>query len=627
MKHRHGLNKRQEEAVLAIDGPVMVIAGAGAGKTKVLAARILEIISRGVAPEHILAITFTNKAAGEMRSRVLGGLGSVGTQRAGHPFISTFHSLGLSIIKERHATLGLPARPAIWDRSDSMREIKKALRELGEEDIEPRAALGIISKFKGDGTSPAEYAAGVRGPWERAVARAWEKYEVSKRAAKAVDFDDLLVLPVELLRREEAARGEYRARWRYILIDEYQDTNALQAELAALLLGAEKNIFVVGDIDQTIYSWRGAQIKNLLRFEESYPGTRVVLLEENYRSTKNILDAANALIEHNQNRVEKVLLPTRGVGETIGLYQAFDERDEAGFVARKVRELMEAGRAPRDIAVLYRANFQSRALEEQFLAADLPYQVLGTRFFDRKEVKDALSWLRAALTPNPQDIERAVSSPSRGIGKVTLMKMLRGEDAGPKAVQFYGILARLREAAHHAKPSDLLKLVIAESGLEKMYREDKFEGAERLGNLRELVSLGARFDEEPAPKGIEDFLESAALQSEQDEIKEERNVVRLMTVHASKGLEFPVVFIVGLEEGLFPYESELEEERDPEEERRLMYVALTRAKEKVYLCYASYRTVFGSKSMGAPSQFLSELPGDILELEGPERLGKTIYLD
>jgi len=638
--HLSGLNSKQQEAVLAIDGPLLVLAGAGAGKTRVIAHRILEIVRSGVAPEKILAITFTNKAASEMRERVIDTLHkdptlplTPGSGKSRAPFVSTFHSLGLSIIKENAPLLGFKRTPAIYDRADSLREMKAALKQLSVEEIEPRAALSTMSKQKGQGVSVSEFNASAHTFHERTVAAAWNLYEQALRKDGAVDFDDLLVRAMQLLRDKPEVRAHYRAKWSHIHIDEYQDTNHTQAQLAELLVGPEKNICAVGDIDQTIYGWRGALIENMIHFERTFPGARTVLLEENYRSTQNILAAANDVIVKNPNRPEKNLFTKNSEGEQLGLYQAFDETDEAGFVARKIKEGLRDGMQPKDFCVLYRANFQSRAIEEALLAADISYQVLGTRFFERKEVKDVLSFIRAALFNTPADIERATKAVPSGIGKVTLLKVLQGKEheltgaTREKVLKLRALLARIREGSEKLHPSELVRFVIAESGMEKLFKEDKLEGAERLENLRELATLAARYDSLSQTEALEAFLESTALQSDQDELKEDTNAVRLMTVHASKGLEFPYVFIVGLEEGLFPYSREGDSEKEVEEERRLMYVAITRARKKVFLTYASYRTVFGSKNATFPSQFLSDISDHLLDMENPERVGRTIYLD
>jgi DNA helicase-2/ATP-dependent DNA helicase PcrA len=645
VKHLEGLNEAQKEAVTTTEGPLLILAGAGAGKTRVITHRILEIVRKGVAPEHILAITFTNKAAGEMRQRAMKLLlEDRGVTRPVFepfipPFISTFHSLGLKLIKENAKVLGFKRTPAIFDRADSLRAMKEALKAVGAEDVEPRAALSFVSRQKGNGVSAGQFAGNedskVGGPRDRLLTAAWLSYEHTLAKEGALDFDDLLVRAVDLLREYPEVRAHYQARWRYIHIDEYQDTNRVQAQFVELLVGKEKNICVVGDIDQTIYGWRGADIANMLQFEKKFPGARIIVLEENYRSTKNILAAANEIIAKNIYRREKNLYTKNGDGEPLSLYQAFDETDEAGFVVRKITERMEGDAEPKDFAVLYRANFQSRAVEEAMLNAGIPYQVLGTRFFERKEVKDVLSYIRAALYDTSADIARALNSPPRGIGKVTLLKMLSGREAEitgameEKIKSFRNLLAHIKSAAQKMPPSEVVRMIVRESGMERMYKEDKIEGAERLENIRELVSLATRYDTvaESPIEGLEQFLESVSLATDQDELKEEKNAVRLMTVHASKGLEFPQVFIIGLEEGLFPYDRDEESASDREEERRLCYVALTRAQRKVFLTYASYRTVFGSKNATLPSQFLTDIPAGLIELESPERVGKIIYLE
>ena len=659
------LNAAQNEAVKTTEGPLLVLAGAGAGKTRVIAHRILEIVRRGTAPEHILAITFTNKAAAEMKERVISILGGdpvksqgdhgAGAARrvSGAPFVSTFHSLGLLIIKENHKLLGYQRTPTIYDRADSMREMKAALKMFDAE-LEPRAALGMISRLKGQGITSNVFVEKANGYREDIVAKVWPIYDAALRKDNALDFDDLLLRAMLLLRDNEEVRRRYQERWTYIHVDEFQDTNYVQARMMELLLGPSLNICAVGDVDQTIYGWRGAEIKNIMSFERTFPGAKVVILEENYRSTQTILAAANSVISKNKYRPEKNLFTKNTEGEQISLYQAFDETDEANFIARIVREGMRDGKQPKDFAVLYRANFQSRAAEEALLRADIPYQVLGTKFFERKEVKDTLSFIRAAVYETNADLARIANVPARGIGKVTLLKILAGKESEltgatrEKVLQLRSLLARIHDAAAKCTPSELVRFVITQSGMESQFLQDKLEGPERLENLKELVSLASRYDqheqvtegfahaglEAPVLSNIEAFLESAALASDQDELKDEANAVRLMTVHASKGLEFPVVFITGLEEGLFPYERDPSTssgqggaENEKEEERRLCYVAITRAQHKVYLSYASYRTVFGSKNATIPSQFLSDIPDELLEAAAPERLGRTIYLD
>ena len=641
MKHLEGLNPAQKEAVLHTQGPILVLAGAGAGKTRVITHRILEIVRSGISPRAILAVTFTNKAAKEMRERTITLLRespelSFPIQQYDYPFVTTFHSLGLFIIKENAKLLGLPRTPAIYDRADSMRAIKEAMKESGisSEEFEPRALLSKISREKGNGTSVSSYISAV-GDGQDTISRVWEKYEAVLRADKALDFDDLLLRAMMLLKDHLDIREAYQKRFTHILIDEYQDTNGVQNEIARLLVGPERNICAVGDIDQNIYSWRGAELKNILSFDKRYEGAKVVLLEENYRSTQTILTAANEVISKNKYRAEKNLFTKNGEGGPIAVYMAYDETDEAGFIARKAGELIEDGARPRDIAVLFRANFQSRALEESFINFGIEYQVLGTKFFERKEVRDLISFARASLVPDSgADLKRIANVPPRGIGKVTLLSMLAGREselaqgAATKVGDFRRMIGRIGVEARAKPASAALAYALRESGLERSLKEGDAEDRERLQNCYELVSLATRYDEMEAPEGLEKLLEEAALATDQDEMKEDKDAVRLMTVHASKGLEFPYVFISGLEEGLFPYERDGQQSpEEAEEERRLFYVALTRAMKKVYLTYASMRTLYGSKMMGTASQFITDISEHLLATEGPERIGRTIYLD
>jgi DNA helicase-2/ATP-dependent DNA helicase PcrA len=466
-----GLNDAQKEAVLHTEGPLLVLAGAGAGKTRVITHRILQLVNQGVRPENILAITFTNKAAGEMRDRVHKLLG----EGTAYPFVSTFHSLGLLIIKENFRLLGLKRKPSIYDRNDSMRLVKDALKSMSADgEMEPRSVLGAISKQKGEGVTAGEYAEGARTSRERLIASVWLKYEKALADDSALDFDDLLFRSERLLRTNEEVRARYQSRWSHIHIDEYQDTNRIQAQLAEHLLGPGKNVCAVGDIDQTIYGWRGAEIKNLMHFEKKFPGAKIVLLEENYRSTKNIIAAANDVIAKNVQRIEKNSFTKNTDGELLSLFQAYDESDEASYVARTILALIDEGKTPKDFCVLYRANFQSRAIEEALLHNQIDHQVLGTRFFERKEVKDALSFIRAAVERGSVDIARIANVPARGIGKVTLLKVLAGQEqqltgaVRDKVINFRLLLMKIGQAAMQLPPSQLVRFVVTESGLEKM---------------------------------------------------------------------------------------------------------------------------------------------------------------
>jgi DNA helicase-2/ATP-dependent DNA helicase PcrA len=624
------LNGEQCEAVRATEGPLLIIAGAGAGKTKTITYRILHLIKKGVAPEEILAITFTNKAAKEKRERTLALLAknrdlNLPVSFSSRPFVSTFHALGVHILKENAALLGIPRHFTIFDKSDGKRAIKDALEamSLDPKQYEPGKIQSVISREKGNFVTSEEYAERAGNDFfSNIVSKAWQHYEKALRAEKALDFDDLLLKTALLLKNKPEALEHYQDIWKYIHIDEYQDTNRVQYMIAKLLSEKHKNICVVGDSDQNIYSWRGAQIRNILNFERDFPGAQTVLLERNYRSTKTILAAANTIIKKNKFRNEKSLFTDNPDGEKITCYEAYDEQDEARFVARKAKEIVAAGTDPSQIAVLYRANYQSRALEEAFLGGDIPYQVLGIRFFERKEVKDALSYIKAALNPdNISDLKRIINVPTRGIGKVTLLKVLANQKeslagtARASVEKFFILLARIKETALHEKPSDLVRFVIREAGFEDSWRNGTDEDKERLENVRELVSLAAKYDEFTPEEGLEKFLTDAALASDQDELSETKQGVKLMTVHASKGLEFDCVFITGLEHGLFPSsrsETEAPTE-ESEEERRLFYVALTRARTKVFLVHAQIRTIYGSKQVNMPSVFLSEIDEDLCE--------------
>ncbi|MBI5456217.1 UvrD-helicase domain-containing protein [Candidatus Kaiserbacteria bacterium] len=604
-----GLNPGQKEAVLYQSGPLLIIAGAGAGKTKTITHRLAHLAHSGVPAHRLLAVTFTNKAAGEMRERV------EKLMKGGDmPFVSTFHSLSVRLLREFAESAGLSRHFAIWDRDDSIRAIKTLLKEGGYENrYNPRAILSAISKAKSKGTDREGYEASAHTSFDSAVLHIWERYEGKEKDEDALDFDDLLIRTLELLQNNDDILQKLRARWTHITIDEYQDTNSAQYEIARLLAGDEKNICAVGDIDQNIYSWRGADITHLLTFEKTYPGTKVVLLEQNYRSTKTILTAANSVIALNKRRYAKNLFTENETGEAITLFSALDEKQEARFVAERARELIASGTPPPEIAVLYRENFQSRALEEACIEMGLPYRVLGTRFFERAEIKDLLSYLRAALNPRSKnDLARIVSSPPRGIGKQTLEKMLGGDEislspaAKGKISAFRTSLARMREKIQTTKASDAVHFALTESGMETFFQKGDEEDLERLANVRELVSLATKYDALPPPEGIERLLEDAALMSEQDSLETSGNAISLMTAHASKGLEFDVVFVTGLEQGLFPSVRE-SNDRDEEEERRLFYVAMTRARKQLFLTYALTRLKYGSREYTAPSEFFDDI--------------------
>lgn len=623
---RKDLNMAQNEAVLHTTGPLLIIAGAGAGKTKTLVHRIAHLIEEGVAARNILAVTFTNKAAREMRDRVRILL----PQTAEHPLVTTFHALGVRLLREFHAEAGIPRAFTIWDRDDSIKAIKRALDTLSIGDVTPRAALSAISRAKSSSIKGAEYVAGAEGFREQRIARIWDIYEKTLREENALDFDDLLTKTLHLLETSADILSKLHGRWSHIHIDEYQDTNKVQYEIARLLAGETNNICVVGDLDQAVYTWRNARLENLLEFEHAFPNTKIVTLEQNYRSTATILSAANAVIEKNVRRKPKKLFTENETGSAITLYGAQNEIDEAWFIAHTIQRLLEkpvsqGGMKAKEIAVLYRENFQSRVIEEAFLHMGIQYRVLGTRFFERKEVKDTLSYIRAAMNPKARgDLTRIVAMPPRGIGKVTLEKIIRGEDAtlkgatAEKVAAFRATLSEIAQAVSVLPASEAIRFALERSGIETFLKNDKEEGPERLLNVRELVNLAIRYDDMLPPEGIEKILEEAALQGDQDEMdmpsgkKGEKDAVSLMTVHASKGLEFDTVFVTGLEQGLFPSIRMDDTDRDPEEERRLFYVALTRAGKNLFLSYARERMRWGSREHTIPSEFLEDIDPRLL---------------
>lgn len=633
-----GLNERQREAVLTTKGPVSVLAGAGSGKTRVLTLRILHLIREGTPAERILAVTFTNKAAREMRERLALLLG----EGASMPLVVTFHGLGRELLQRYGRAIGVPRYFSVYDRDDSERTIKDILKQLDMDpkEVPPRMILSRMSRAKGEGLTLAAYREryGNSGFGPRVVGQVWERYDARLVEEKALDFDDLILKPVQLLEEHPDARTLAQERFDYIHVDEYQDTNELQARLANILAERHRNLFVVGDIDQTIYTWRGATIDNLLSFDETYPEARTIILEHNYRSTKTIVEASNAVIEKNRNRKEKRATTDNPDGAPISLHVTDAEGEEARYIARKAREFMRGGISPEEIAVLYRTNFQSRALEEAFLAESIPYRLLGTRFLDRKEVKDVIAWVRLALDPaRESDRVRAVQAPPRGIGKVTVATIAAGKAATlppaarAKVEAFEALVRTLHEESATAAPSAFVRRVIELSGMREALEKGGEDDHERLENAKELATLASRYDFLPGTEGLDAFLADTALAGDQDELdrprQNEKNQkgVTLMTVHAAKGLEFEVVFVSGLEEGLFPHEGMGEDEdRDEEEERRLFYVAMTRAKAHLILTMARVRRIYGTDYLSEPSSFLRDIDPGLMQIAYGEEAGEEI---
>jgi len=635
MQHLEGLNDAQREAVLATEGPVSVLAGAGSGKTRVLTTRIYHLIKEGVPAERILAVTFTNKAAREMRERLAHRLGD-----SPLPFVATFHGLGREILQRYGTRIGIPRYFTIFDREDSKSAIKKVLKDMDidPKEMNPNFVLSRISKEKGEGSTPEAFREkyAQKSFQSRVIAEVWPRYEAIVRKEKALDFDDLISLPVRLLRDHEDIRKEAEQLYSHVHVDEFQDTNELQGKLAGYLSAVHNNLFVVGDIDQTIYTWRGATIENLLKFEEQYENAKTIVLAHNYRSTKTIVAAGNQIIEKNQNRKDKHAVTDNPDGEPIRLHIARNAESEARWIAQEARKTLREGIPPEEIAVLFRTNFQSRALEEAFLSEGLPYKVLGTRFLDRKEVKDVLAWVRLALDPEREvDRIRAVQAPTRGIGKVTLGKLIDGKRdllkpaEKAKVAAFEAIVMELNELSKVAVPSEFVKLVIERSGLADALRKGGEEDVERLENAKELATLASRYDGMPGEEGIAAFLAESALASDQDELDAPGTTgITLMTVHAAKGLEFDTVFVSGMEQGLFPHEAREGEKRDEEEERRLFYVAVTHAKRRLNLTLATIRRIYGTDFASEPSMFIRDIDEGLISFsEGDELYGeRTIYL-
>jgi len=635
-----GLNPQQREAVLAADGPVLILAGAGSGKTRVITTRVAHLVlERGVDPESILAVTFTNKAAGEMKQRAQALLGG----RALGAWIATFHSFCVRLLRREAASAGLRRDFVIYDEADQLATVRQALRELdvSEKLHPPRRVLSRLSAAKNRprrarAASPDVEADGVAGSLHDRIA---ERYSELLARAGALDFDDLLLRTVALLADNAAVREAWRRRFRYLLVDEYQDTNRAQYELVRLLAGADGNLTVVGDEDQSIYSWRGADLQNILDFEADFPGARVLRLEQNYRSTQAILDAASAVVAHNVQRKGKTLRAVNPSGAPVRLHQAGDEYEEAAWVVDRVVTLRGPGRA----AVLYRINAQSRLFEEALLRLRVPYVVVGgVGFYERKEVKDLLAYLRLAVNPDdPVALRRVLNVPPRGIGERTLheVERLAGERgvslwaglgaaidearlparASQPLARFRELLALLHDEAGRLGPRALLERILAASGYSaSLAEEDSHESEERLGNLAELLAAAADYEAREEAPTLSGFLDRVSLLSELDVAKGDAPVV-LMTLHAAKGLEFELVCLTGMEEGLVPHSRSLESLDSLEEERRLCYVGMTRARERLLLSWAQSRQVFGQRRLSQPSRFLEEIPPEGLVRSGESR--------
>ena len=634
------LNEKQKEAVLTTKGPVLIIAGAGSGKTKALTHRIAYLIANGAAPETILAVTFTNKAAEEMATRVraltnnrqlrrppdgvVGAPTRASEQTAHHtPFIGTFHAFCVRVLRQEATKLGFAKNFSIFDDDDSLSLIKEVMKEL---DLNPKQyPAGLIahaiSSLKSELVTPDRYEGKDSSEiFPKTLYAIYDRYQKNLKRANAFDFDDLILSVVTLFQQHSETLLYWQNRFRYIHVDEYQDTNTAQYELIKLLAQKYGNIFVIGDDAQSIYGFRNADFRNMLNFEKDWPHARVIMLEENYRSTKRILEAANSVIQHNKDQKEKKLWTQNDEGEYIQTVTVPNERSEAKFITEEIQNLIASGRNYNDMVIMYRTNAQSRVIEEFLIDHAVPYVIIGgVRFYQRKEIKDLLAYLRYALNPNDTfSLKRIINVPSRGIGNVTFLKYLNqsaislNEKGVVKIKKFEEECAEIKKSLHESPASRVISFMIKKIGYEQYLLDSSPNAENRIENIKELIGLAKRYDALLPPAGIEKMLENIALFSENDERPAPKQSVRLMTLHAAKGLEFPVVFIAGLEEGIFPHAKSMFSPTDLEEERRLCYVGITRAKEKLYLLRAHRRSVFGDTQANPASRFLAEIPKKIM---------------
>jgi len=639
-----GLNPSQREAVIHGDGPLLIIAGAGSGKTRVLTHRIAHLIERrGVSPFEILAITFTNKAADEMKSRVAALVGPVAQKM----WVSTFHSACVRILRRDASVLGYPSQFSIYDQADAVRLMSYVMRDLGidPKKMTPRSVQAAVSAAKNRGISVDALAESATVIIERKIADAYREYQARLKTAGAMDFDDLLSVTVELLDTHSDVRAHYQHRFRHVLVDEFQDTNPVQNRLVTLLAGEHRNVCVVGDGDQSIYRFRGADISNILEFEHAFPDATVILLEQNYRSSQTILDAANAVISLNSSRKPKELWTDAGPGVKIRRYSADDESDESNWVASETASFHDSGQFRwGDVAVFYRTNAQSRVIEEQFMRSGIPYKVIGgTRFYDRREIKDAMAYLRVVLNPDDEvSVKRVLNLPKRGVGDSSVGRL--DAYARSRGIPFFSALHRADEAGVTGRavrgidafttliesladevskgPAVLLEKILEGSGyVAELEAERSIENESRIENLHELVGVARDFET------VEEFLERISLVADTDQLEsDDDSSVVLMTLHAAKGLEFPIVFLMGMEEGIFPHMRTIGEPDEMEEERRLAYVGITRARERLHVSSAWSRMLHGTTQYNPPSRFLDEIPAELVEHLGEgKRRRKSSY--
>ena len=633
-----GLNERQLEAVKYVDGPLLVLAGAGSGKTKVLTTRIAYLIQNGIGLDNILAITFTNKAAGEMKSRISKLLGYYTRNMQ----ISTFHSFGLTLIKENYEYLGYDKNFVIFDSEDTLTIIKKIIKELNldKDKYNPKAIRSKISSLKNDLIEPDMYKKYVATEYDENTYKIYKKYDETLYQNNSLDFDDLLILPIKLFMNKPDILKRYQEKFKYILIDEYQDTNEAQYKLTKMLASRYKNICCVGDADQAIYGFRGANYKNILNFERDYKDAKIINLEENYRSTTTILDAANSVIRNNKNRKEKNLFSKLGVGEKIEYYRATTGIDEVYYVVSKIKELSFNCKL-KDIVILYRTNAQSRSFEDGLLKSNIPYKIVGgVNFYSRKEIKDLLAYLRIIINQNDNvSLERVINTPKRGIGTKTITSLMEQANLNNtsiydaiisgKELLFKNIIEDLKTNVDKMSLVDFIDLVLDKSGLLAELKKEKTLDSEiRIENLEEFKSVAKAFEEESGVVSLSDFLLNISLITDNSEVKDESSdAVNLMTIHAVKGLEFPYVFLVGMEERLFPHVNCLDSEEEIEEERRLCYVAITRCMKKLFITNARLRLLYGIDQVNPISRFLTEIDSDLILNINEKQIEKTKEID
>lgn len=621
------LNNEQRKAVTTTEGPLLVLAGAGSGKTRVLTTRIAYLIEElGISPDNILAITFTNKASKEMKERIISMLGPI----AYNIQISTFHSFGLYLLKKHYDLLGYDHNFTILDSDDVLTLIKKIIKDmnLDPKEYNPKGIRNQISGAKNQLMDAEEYSKYANNSYEEIVVDVYRKYEKKLKLNNSFDFDDLLMMPLKLFRMYPNILKEYQEKYQYILVDEYQDTNEAQYVMVKMLAAKYKNICVVGDESQAIYSWRGANYKNILNFEKDYKDAKTILLEENYRSTKTILNAANDIIKNNKERKDKNLWTNNDEGIKIKYHRCYDEKEEANYIKDEIKQLINSGVNKSDIAILYRTNAQSRTLEEALLRENIPYKVIGSfYFYNRKEIKDLIAYLKLLYNSNDDiNLLRIINVPKRGIGLKTIENLTSKAmlnncsiydiiDSG-KELEFKNIIEELKKLKDNVTLTELIDLILEKTGIkQELISENTLEAEVRLENLEEFKSITRNFEEVNGLISLEEFLEEISLVSDIEEHKNNSEVVTLMTIHSAKGLEFNNVFIAGMEEGIFPHTNSFNELSGIEEERRLCYVAVTRAKQKLYIVNSRKRMLFGQENYNPPSRFINEISEEYLDID------------